>query len=128
MSCLFDSLSYLLKDDLREHNITDLREAVCNFMEDSSNKKIKGVKIKDWVSYSSDLPTKEYINHMRDNGEWGGGTEIAVASKMFNVIINVLYRGEQIAKFDSCNRNPSKEITLNYTGNHYEPNEVTYIY
>ena len=85
-------------------------------------------KLKVWLEYcnldeNNNLTPAGYVQRMRNPGQWGGAPEIAMASKHFNVVIKVSYNGRIVSKFD-CGRNPTEELTLLYTGGHYEPGGI----
>ena len=116
MSCLFNSLDLALK-------ITNSRVQICNYIENNLNKQINGETIKNWIIYSANdmnLDINSYMKQMRNSSTWGGGPELMIASKMYNVIIVVVRDGKEI-EFNSlgkkCDR--SRIIYLNYNGSHY---------
>ena len=61
---------------------------------------------------------EDYLHHI-EVGHWGGGPEIAVLSRMYNVNIFILKHTKVIARFQVPK--PSRTIQLQYTGSHYTP-------
>ncbi len=115
MSCLFIALQKLL-------NNKDMRKIICEYMEKNQNEKLGDDTIKNWIigmCIIEKTKEKEYIEKMKKSSTWGGALEIAVASKIFDSIINVIKSGKIISTFN-CGQG-KKELNLIYTGSHYEP-------
>ena len=69
MSCLFNSLSYFIKE-----NRNDIRQKICDYIE--QNKPIMdGLDTKDIINYEG----PNYIQKMRNTSTWGGAIEIQAA-------------------------------------------------
>ena len=117
MSCLFNSISHHL-------GITGLREKVVAYVKANPNLEIEGTSIKDWLTWAAQDrlgPTStmdDYLHHI-EVGHWGGGPEIAVLSRMYNVNIFILKHTKVIARFQVPK--PLRTIQLQYTGSHYTP-------
>ena len=114
MSCLFNSLSYFIKED---SNI--IRNKICDYLEE--NKQIiNGIETKLILQY--EIP--DYVKKMRKNTTWGGAIEIQVACNIWKckIIVNN-YRDIKHSRIDfnpiSCKHNKIYEIE--WTGSHYEP-------
>ena len=85
MSCLFNSLDNAL-------SISNSRKIICDYIENNLDEKINGETIKNWIQYASqDMNTNvnQYINNMKYSSTWGGGPELMIASKLFDVVINI---------------------------------------
>jgi hypothetical protein len=132
MSCLFNSLRRLLENE-RNFSKTSVRTEICDFMETNLSESIDGEEIKEWIKISNideqlASDPKSYIEKMRNPGQWGGGIEIAMASKLYNVIIKIRdsYSNDIIATFDcGPQKINKKQIVLRYTGTHFEPSFET---
>ena len=114
MSCLFNSLENTL-------GITNCRNKICDYIENNLTEIINGLSIKNWIKYSAKdigINLNEYLQSMRSSNTWGGGPELMIASKMYNIIIIVL-NGSKKIEFNSTNNKNSKKIYLNYNGTHY---------
>ena len=128
MSCLFRSLSILLRYKIGPVDVQKFRNYICDRLLEHFEYNIGDEKLKVWLEYcnldeNNNLTPAGYVQRMRNPGQWGGAPEIAIASKYYNVIIKVSYNGRIVSKFD-CGRNPSEELTLLYTGGHYEPGGI----
>ena len=128
MSCLFRSLSILLRYKIGPIDVEKFRNYICDRLLEHFEYNIGDEKLKVWLEYcnldeNNNLSPAGYVQRMRNPGQWGGAPEIAIASKHFNVIIKVSYNGRIVSKFD-CGINPSEELTLMYTGGHYEPGGI----
>ena len=114
MSCLFNSLSYFLKEDS-----FNCRQKICDYLE--NNEKIM-----------EDLDTREilnmessnYIEGMRKTSTWGGAIEIQAACNIWNISVIVLdirnNKNEKII-FVPVNGIINKTINVTWSGGHYEP-------
>ena len=128
MSCLFRSLSVLLRYKIGPVDVQKFRNYICDRLLEHFEYNIGDEKLKVWLEYcnldeNNNLTPAGYVQRMRTPGQWGGAPEIAIASKYYNVIIKVSYNGRIVSKFD-CGRNPTEELTLLYTGGHYEPGGI----
>jgi len=123
MSCLFNSLSLLLKDELSQQNITNLRLFLCDYIITHKHDLLKNEDIGTWILYSAldrGLSFDAYITEMRKSHTWGGAPEIALVSKLFNVDIEIYNTQNQcISVFQNHNGSCYKTIKLYYNGNHY---------
>ena len=94
MSCLFDSLTVLLKDELRNYNINCLRSYITNYMKSNLKSNLCDEDLEEWIKMISEdkygnIDINKYLSEMDKQSTWGGGPEIAVISKTFNVIIDI---------------------------------------
>jgi hypothetical protein len=117
MSCLFNSLSYFLKEDSYT-----VRQKICDYL--LENKPIiDGLETKDVLLIESNN-VENYISNMRNTSTWGGAIEIQCACNIWNIQINVSnYRdnnGKKI-EFIPINGDISSLINIYWTGGHYEP-------
>uniref|UniRef100_A0A6C0DR18 OTU domain-containing protein n=1 Tax=viral metagenome TaxID=1070528 RepID=A0A6C0DR18_9ZZZZ len=114
MACLFNSLSFFLKIDSYT-----LRQEICNYLE--QNKPIiEGLETRDIL----EMDGTNYIPNMRGHHTWGGAIEIQAACNIWNMKINVkCRRGNENStiEFLPVTGVPDKEISLEWTGGHYEP-------
>jgi len=115
MSCLFNSLSYFIKEDSKV-----IRNKICDYLE-QNQKIIDGLETKFIINMDSN----NYIQNMRNQSTWGGAIEIQVACNIWNLRIIVHnYRDRTInnkIEFIPINNSIDKTIELYWTGGHYEP-------
>lgn len=129
MSCLFNSISKLLYNELTVLKIHNLRGFICYYMENNLETNLKNDKLKDWLSaicidrYNK-VDIKRYIREMKQSNTWGGAPEIAIVSKIFKVQIVVNYGGRNIALFDNSDTKSYRRLYLQWTGGHYEPIKI----
>ena len=122
MSCLFNSLDNAL-------SINNSRKIICHYIENNLDEKINGETINNWIQYASNdmnSNVKDYIDKMKYSSTWGGGPELMIASKLFNVIINISFNGKTI-EFNNTNSNNSEKIFINYNGSHYWNNNSSFL-
>ena len=118
MSCLFDSLSVLLKNELKQKKITNLRLAIVDFIKNNPNKQIGNQIIKEWIEMIKIVEKDpNYLENMKKSSRMGGAPEIAITSLMFQVNIVVMKNKQRVAFFET--KNPTKTLYLNWTGSHY---------
>ena len=114
MSCLFNSLSHFIKLDSNT-----IRQQICDYLE--QNKPIlDGLETKDILV----LEGNQYIQNMRRQNTWGGAIEIQAACNIWKMKTHVnCRRGNENSniEFLPIIGEPEKEITLEWTGGHYEP-------
>uniref|UniRef100_A0A6C0F666 OTU domain-containing protein n=1 Tax=viral metagenome TaxID=1070528 RepID=A0A6C0F666_9ZZZZ len=117
MSCLFNSLSYFIKEDSYK-----IRQTICDYLKE--NKPIiDGLQTIDVIKFERNNPDN-YIENMRVISTWGGAIEIQCACNIWNLQINVLnYRdtGKKVIEFLPLNGNANKTINIYWTGGHFEP-------
>ena len=118
MSCLFNSISYFIKDVSSQK----IRDKICDYLE--SNKPIiEGIETKDIL----DLDRSNYISSMRQSSTWGGAIEIQAACNIWKLSIivqnkrNVSGGKKSSIEFLPVSGNPKYTIELEWTGGHYEP-------
>jgi hypothetical protein len=118
MSCLFNSLSKIL------HPEKDMRKLICDYMQENKDVLLglDGNPISKWIEYNALVEkVDDYVSNMRKPGTCGGAFEIAIASKIFNVIIIVHdTRTKELVEFNAAN-DPKRTINLSWSGGHYEP-------
>ena len=114
MSCLFNSLSYFIKE-----NSYDIRQQICNYLEE--NKPIiDGLDTK----FILDLENPNYIQSMRSTHTWGGAIEIQAACNIWKlkiIVRNYRNRNNKNIEFLPLCTEFEKTIELYWTGGHYEP-------
>ena len=119
MSCLFNSLSALLKDEMHRHSMHDLRAEVIQYIERNPNEQIDGVKISEWIDMIKMTERNDdYLHHMRSKSAWGGAPEIAVIALMFGVRIVVMFMAKRIATFEP-NCSITATLYIQWSGGHY---------
>ena len=112
MSCLFNSLSYFIK----ELDASDLRKLICEYLKTNPKliENIEAEKILGWENKNFDY----YIRNMSKNSTWGGAIEIRCFCEMFKVDVKVKHK-RKIIEFKT--KDAKGVVTIIYTGNHYEP-------
>ena len=124
MSCLFNSLSYLLKPEMDALNINNLRYSVIKYIEKNPKKTIDGVTIAEWMKIVQIAEKNDkYLEKMRHSSTWGGGPEIAIVALMFGVkIVIQKSRTERVvAVFEPDQKAIRATIYLEWTGSHHSP-------
>ena len=124
MSCLFDSLTHLLREEFDKfHDDVTLRQIVCEYIEERPNDKLNGCKLSEWIKMINENEFNnitDYADRMRNDSEWGGAPEMSIVSKLFKVEIHVIHKRKVISKFKCC-KNPHCILVLLWDGSHYEP-------
>jgi hypothetical protein len=115
MSCLFNSLSYFIKEDSYY-----IRHQICKYLENNF------IIIKDLdTKYVLDLDSVDYIQNMKNISTWGGAIEIQVACNIWKlrIIVNDIqnYRENNKIEFIPINNIYEKTIELYWNESHYEP-------
>jgi len=114
MSCLFNSLSYFIKDDSFK-----IRQTICDYLHE--NKPIiDGLETREILGYEN----PNYIQNMRNPSTWGGAIEIQCACNIWNsriIVLNNRDRGNRPIEFIPLSGQYEKTIFLDWTGGHYEP-------
>jgi hypothetical protein len=121
MSCLFNSLSYFIK----EKSPDDLRQLICDYL--LSNPKIMDtIDVESVTQWESGVSLELYIKNMRNTNVWGGAIEIKAFCEIFNVSVFVkLNTGKHVEFIPNSLNEKTQVIQLYYTGNHYEPIKLT---
>lgn len=114
MSCLFNSLSYFIKE-----NSYNIRQQICDYIE-QNKPLIDGLETKDIIQYEN----PDYIQRMRNTNTWGGAIEIQAACNIwcYKIIVNN-HRDTNHTRieFMPVSSNIIQTIELQWTGGHYEP-------
>ncbi|KAJ8598948.1 hypothetical protein CTAYLR_009645 [Chrysophaeum taylorii] len=84
-SCLFHSLSFGLKDG---RTASTLRRDIATFIRENPDLKIADTPLRDWIKWESRASVATYASRMAHAG-WGGAIEMAAASELSNVSIEV---------------------------------------
>ncbi len=122
MSCLFNSLSYFIKE-----NSFNIRQQICDYL-DQNKPIIDGLETHEILKFENN-DINSYISSMRSTSTWGGAIEIQAACNIWNLKINVFnYRdfspnGEnnKIIEFLPINGVIKESINIYWNGGHYEP-------
>lgn len=114
MSCLFNSLSYFIKED----SFT-IRQKICDYLQNNS-------PIMDGLdtSFILHLERPNYIPMMRQTSTWGGAIEIQAACNIWNIKIivsNIRNRDGSHIEFIPIHTIFNNTIYLEWSGGHYEP-------
>ena len=122
MSCLFNSLSYFIKE-----NSFNIRQQICDYLH--QNKPIiDGLETHEILKFENN-DINAYISSMRSMSTWGGAIEIQAACNIWNLRINVAnYRdfspnseNNKVIEFLPINGVIKESINIYWNGGHYEP-------
>jgi hypothetical protein len=114
MSCLFNSMSYFLKEDS-----STIRQKICDYLE-NNDKIIDGIETKEILLMDSN----NYIPNMRKTSTWGGAIEIQSACNIWNmsvIVHDIRNKRNDKINFIPINGNVNKTINITWSGGHYEP-------
>jgi hypothetical protein len=115
MSCLFNSISYFVKE-----NSFIVRNKICDYLQ-NNGKIIDGLE----TDFVLNLENKNYISKMRNPSVWGGAIEIQAACNIWNLCIIVKNkRGNENSEIEFLplqQSDTTNKIYLEWTGGHYEP-------
>ena len=119
-NCLFRSISdQLYHDNGAKHDI--VRHDVCEFL--SSNKEEFAFFLLMDDDDEDVLDIDEYIEKMRDDGEWGGNVEVVVASRVYKrniVVFSFEYANGALSIVCEEKEDCSSDLLLSYHGeSHY---------
>jgi hypothetical protein len=97
-NCMFESVGRTLKIDARH-----LRQKCVDWMR-TPDRQLHGESLANWIQWNTGLKVEDYARKMERDGEWGGGTELAILSSMYNTAIVVYSRdksteAKRIAEF-----------------------------
>ena len=131
MSCLFNSMSYFIKEDWGP---TGIRQRICDYLE-KNLPILEGMETCNVLEMEASTAA-HYISNMRNSSTWGGAIEIQCACNIWNARIIV----HDIRSHHSENNNSNKiefvplqksdtsantaspiELHLEWSGGHYEP-------
>ncbi len=131
MSCLFNSMSHFIKEDVGPNGI---RQRICDYLE-KNLPILEGMETCDVLQLEA--PTAaHYISKMRKSSTWGGAIEIQCACNIWNARIIVHdIRTQNRNNSNNSNNNKieflpllcenaepySLELQLEWSGGHYEP-------
>lgn len=123
MSCLFNSIRHFLRNDLNNY---DVRKEICEYMKDNRTVDFGNTTLENWIRYSNEsekigTTVEEYAEKMCSPSQMGGGIELTIASRLYDLKINVEHNQKIISTFDFSHSPHRLEITLLYSGNHYDP-------
>ncbi len=127
MSCLFNSMSYFIKE---EWGPTGIRQRICDYLE-KNLPILEGMETRHVLEMEAPSAA-HYISNMRNCSTWGGAIEIQCACNIWNARIIV----HDIRNHKSGNNNKIEfiplqksninaaspiELHLEWSGGHYEP-------
>jgi len=127
MSCLFDSMHVLLtQHGIYFENSHILRMKITSFMRDNPKYSLGSDTIGDWIKLVAEdmnINSENYIRSMSNASTWGGGMEMAIMSKIFNIQIDVISGSSQkpLAEFNCTGEKVEAKFTLHWSGSHYTP-------
>ena len=114
MSCLFNSLSYFIKNDSNS-----IRQEICNYLQENK-KLIDGLD----TQYILQIEHPNYIENMRKTSTWGGAIEIQAACNIWKyriIVKNLRGSSNSTIEFLPITCELVNTIELEWTGGHYEP-------
>jgi hypothetical protein len=131
MSCLFNSMSYFIKEEMGP---TGIRQRICDYLE-KNLPILEGMETRDVLEMEAPS-AQHYISNMRNTSTWGGAIEIQCACNIWNARI-IVHDIRSHYSNGSCSNNliefiPLKlsnasenetqiEVHLEWSGGHYEP-------
>lgn len=86
-SCLFHSVAYGLRRD--KVCSAELRIDIAAFIAAHPSEKIADTTIEDWVRMATGKNHQSYAKSLADPDTWGGDLELAVATRIMDININV---------------------------------------
>lgn len=101
--------------ELRNEDYKTVRRVAADYIEKNSN---------DFVPFLEE-PLQDYVDKIRDTGEWGGQLELLALAKTYNLKIHVLQGEGRVEEIDSGEVKPRGEAWLAYyrhgfgLGEHY---------
>nr|QFG74582.1 MAG: hypothetical protein [Megaviridae environmental sample] len=110
-SCLFSSIAYLTnKDNFNDNSAFIYRLMVADY-----------INTDDFDENILTVPKNVYINKITDIDEWGGGIELSIFSKIFQIQIAVM--NLESGRVDCFGEVEDYEnvIYIIYDGKHYDP-------
>lgn len=108
-NCLFHAISMQLHDNTTQS--FSIRKIVCDYMAD--NKPLFQHYMEDNTNFDA------YLEHMRMDKTWAGNAELAAASMVYNVTMEV-HRSDDIGKPNIIDRSTAtKTLRLGYHSSHY---------
>ena len=121
MSCLFNSIGYLLNTEPQL-----LRERVCDYLESNPKCFDDGTRVKDVLKWQSGHSPDTYIRNMRSIRTWGSSHEIRAICDMVGIPIvvhNIRDNPPTIIEFSPLTpkRRKQKALHITWSGGHYEP-------
>jgi len=114
MSCLFDSLGYLL-----QINGNIVRQQICDFLQNGSHI-IEGMTTQSVL----EIENSNYVGHMRQPSTMGGAIEIQSACNIWKICIivhNTRDTSNKDMEFVPLNGIYDRTIELVWNGGHYDP-------
>ena len=121
MSCLFDSLGYLVKVQP-----DTLRKQICDFLRTDAVLISPDLKASDAIKFQPDIPSmslEQYVHIMSLQHTNGGAIEIRAFCNLYNRNIRVVQCGQRQGgkpiEFISKDEHPW--ITISWNGGHFEP-------
>lgn len=114
MSCLFNSLSYLLHFP---GGSAALRSAVCDYL--AKNPTFSDLDAATHIKIESGLDLDSYVTRMRLPSTWGGAIEIRAVCELQTVNVNVrVAKDNRVIEF-TCGVEGVKTHAVLWTGGHY---------
>jgi len=133
MSCLFVSLAAELRRvGLAKDSADAVRQKVCNVLATgASMTDPRDDSIVDHLRWDA-LTLDAYVAGMRQQSEWGGGTEIGVFAELYGVRVRVRTERDKDQGHPTCawhephtrraeDRARLPELRIRWNGGHYEP-------
>lgn len=110
MSCAFRSIGYHVNLSSEEVRIRIVNELESGFM-------VGDQKMSDLIEIAESVNFDVYVRRMRSSSTWGGGPELAIASRLWDLSIEI--RGPGTARM--VVGQGRRHVSITYTGSHYEP-------
>jgi hypothetical protein len=75
----------------------ELRQMVIKWCHSKPTPTINGTSIQEWIQWNFNVPMDQYLQHMANEGIWGGAQEMAVIANMLGIAI-IVFEGSPHAK------------------------------
>ena len=117
MSCLYRALAHFVPGVATEQ----LRGMLCEYL--SNDPVLGGSKASEMVPWETGMSLQQYVQRMKNMGQWGGAIEIKAFCDLFRMNVKVhSFPNRRVIDFISENpKGPDPWIEVSWTGNHYEP-------
>lgn len=121
-SCLFHSICFGLAN---KTSSADLRKAIATFIAAHPHEKIANTTVAEWVDMIAGQDAESYAELLSVSDAWGGELELAIATRILDISINVFEPSEPrghfrcITSFGRLRKDPSgRTVSVVY---HTEP-------
>ena len=117
MSCLYRALAHFIPGAKTEQ----LRGMLCEYL--SNDPELGGGKASEMVPWETGISLQNYVQQMKNMGQWGGAIEIKAFCDLFglNVKVHSFPNRRTIEFISQTSKGKVPWVEITWTGNHYEP-------